>query len=109
MKGITISILTTGLMFFLLGRMMESRSLFDAFGVKETSVYLSLVLFGILMQPVGELLGIGGNILSRKHEFEADAYAAKVTGDPDAMVSALKQLKQGQSQQSHALTQRTCF
>ena len=91
-KGITISILTTGLMFFLLGRMMESRSLFDAFGVKETSVYLSLVLFGILMQPVGELLGIGGNILSRKHEFEADAYAAKVTGDPDAMVSALKQL-----------------
>ncbi|NNE90425.1 MAG: M48 family metallopeptidase [Verrucomicrobiales bacterium] len=91
-KGMVISILTTGVLFFLLGRMMENRSLFDAFGVEQTSVYVSLVLFGILMQPFGQILGVAGNALSRKHEFEADAYAAKVTGEPDAMISALKTL-----------------
>ncbi len=91
-KGMIISFLTSGVIFFLLGRMMENRSLFDAFGVENTSIYLSLVLFGILMQPLGELLGIAGNVMSRKHEFEADAYAAHVTEDPGAMISALKKL-----------------
>lgn len=91
-KSLVIGILTTGVMFFLLGQMMENRSLFDAFGVKETSVYVSLVLFGILMSPVNEVLSIGSNLLSRKHEFEADAYAAEVTGNPEAMADALRKL-----------------
>lgn len=91
-KSLVIGILTTGAMFFLLGLMMENRALFDAFGVKETSVYVSLVLFGILMSPLNEILSIGSNYLSRKHEFEADAYAAEVTGNPEAMADALRKL-----------------
>ena len=91
-KGIVVSILTMGAMFFLLGLMMKNRSLFDAFGIKETSVYASLVLFGILVSPLNTVLSIGGNMLSRKHEFEADAYAAEVTGKPEAMATALKKL-----------------
>tara|TARA_R110002096_G_scaffold54841_7_gene141354 strand:- start:2682 stop:3917 length:1236 start_codon:yes stop_codon:yes gene_type:complete len=91
-KSMVIGVVTTGLMFFLLGMMMENRALFDAFGVKETSVYVSLVLFGILMSPVNDLLSIGSSYLSRKHEFEADAYAAKVTGNADAMADALRKL-----------------
>lgn len=92
LKSLLIGILTTGVLFFLLGLMMENRALFDAFGVRETSVYVSLVLFGILMSPVNDLLSIGGNWLSRKHEFEADAYAAEVTGNPGAMADALRKL-----------------
>lgn len=91
-KSLVIGILTTGVLFFLLGQMMENRSLFDAFGVRETSVYVSLVLFGILMTPVNQILSIGSNWLSRKHEFEADAYAAEVTGNPGAMADALRKL-----------------
>ena len=91
-KSMIIGILTTGVMFFFLGLMMKNRGLFDAFGVKETSVYVSLVLFGILMSPLNTVLSIGGNILSRKHEFEADAYAAEVTGEPNEMANALKKL-----------------
>ncbi|MEM9283967.1 MAG: M48 family metallopeptidase [Verrucomicrobiota bacterium] len=91
-KSLAIGIGTTGLLFFLLGLMMENRALFDAFGVKETSIYVSLVLFGILMTPVNDLLSVAGNYLSRKHEFEADAYAAKVTQNPEAMSEALRKL-----------------
>tara|TARA_B100000925_G_scaffold199888_1_gene151469 strand:- start:16589 stop:17824 length:1236 start_codon:yes stop_codon:yes gene_type:complete len=91
-KSIVTGVLTTGAMFFLLGVMMENRALFDAFGVKETSVYVSLILFGILMSPISDLLSIGGSVMSRKHEFEADAYAAEVTGNPVAMADALRKL-----------------
>ena len=91
-KSLVIGIMTTGGMFFLLGLMLNNRGLFDAFGVKETSVYVSLVLFGLLLSPLNEILSVAGNWLSRKHEFEADAYAAEVTGKPEAMVSALKKL-----------------
>ncbi|MDF1815344.1 MAG: M48 family metallopeptidase [Verrucomicrobiales bacterium] len=91
-KGIVIAIVSTGVMFFLLNVVMANRSLFDAFGVRETSVYVSLILFGILMQPVNQILGIAGSWLSRKHEFEADAYAAEVTGQPEVMASALRKL-----------------
>ncbi len=91
-KALAISILTTGVMFLLLGFMMKDRALFDAFGVKETSVYVSFVLFAIVMTPVNDLLSVAGNWLSRKHEFEADAYAAKVTGNAGAMADALRKL-----------------
>tara|TARA_R110000850_G_scaffold102678_4_gene212163 strand:+ start:1523 stop:2764 length:1242 start_codon:yes stop_codon:yes gene_type:complete len=91
-KSMVMGVLTTGAMFFLLGLMMENRALFDAFGVKETSIYVSLVLFGVLMTPVNDLLSVGGSYLSRKHEFEADAYAAEVTGDAGAMADALRKL-----------------
>lgn len=91
-KSLLIGIGTTGALFFLLGLMMENRALFDAFGVRETSVYVSLVLFGIVMSPVNQVLSVGSNWLSRKHEFEADAYAAEVTGNPRAMADALRKL-----------------
>ena len=91
-KTLLLGTVTTGAMFFLLGMMMNNRSLFDAFGVKETSVYVSLVLFGIVMSPLNDLLSIAGNWLSRKHEFEADAYAAEMTGNARAMSDALRKL-----------------
>ncbi len=90
--GMVVSILTMGVMFFLLGLMMNNRGLFDAFGIQETSIYVSLVLFGILVSPLNTVLSTVGNMLSRKHEFEADAYAAEVTGKPNEMANALKKL-----------------
>lgn len=91
-KSLALGTLATGAMFLLLAAMLNNRSLFDAFGVRETSVYVSLVLFAVVMSPVNELLSVAGNWLSRRHEFEADAYAAEATGDPSAMVEALRKL-----------------
>ena len=91
-KGLIISIVGSGIMFCLLGALLNNRGLFDAFSVKELSVYVSLVLFAILMQPVNNIVSVGGNWLSRKHEFEADAYARDATDDPEPLISALKKL-----------------
>ncbi|MEM7385876.1 MAG: M48 family metallopeptidase, partial [Verrucomicrobiota bacterium] len=73
-------ILQTGLLFFLVGLFLNNADLFKAFGVEQTSVYLSLVFFGFLFQPVSRILAIVSAIFSRKFEFQADAYAAEVTG-----------------------------
>ncbi|MCB1087853.1 MAG: M48 family metallopeptidase, partial [Verrucomicrobiae bacterium] len=91
-KGMALGIASTGVLFFLLGLVMENRGLFAAFGVAETSVYLSLVFFGFLVQPLNHLLSVLGNIWSRRWEYEADAYAAEATGDSESMVTALKKL-----------------
>ncbi|MCB1230861.1 MAG: M48 family metallopeptidase [Verrucomicrobiae bacterium] len=91
-KGMALGILTNGLFFFLLGRVIENRGLFDAFGVADTSIYLSLIFFGILVQPLSQIIGVLGNVFSRKWEFEADSFAAVVTKTPGALVSALKKL-----------------
>ncbi len=91
-KGMISGIIASGVVFFLIGLMMNNRGLHEAFGVAETSVYVSLVLFMILMQPVQHVLSVVENVFSRKHEFEADAYAAEVTGKPEVMADALKKL-----------------
>jgi len=91
-KRIITSILTTGLMLFILSYFINNRGLFDAFGMKELSIYAGLVFFSFLYSPISMLIGIVSNIVSRKHEFQADAFAAGTTGERDNMVVALKKL-----------------
>lgn len=91
------AILQSAVLFYLVGLCTDpnggfSRMLFDAFGVREISPYVGLLLFGILFSPVSRLLGIASNAWSRRHEFEADAYAAKHCGGPQALSTALKKL-----------------
>jgi STE24 endopeptidase len=92
-----VGILQTAVIFFLLGLATDpdgkfARVLFDAFGVKQISPQVGLVLFSILLEPVSKLLGVLANAWSRRHEFEADAYAAKVTGDGKSLGEALKKM-----------------
>ncbi|MEM8677846.1 MAG: M48 family metallopeptidase [Planctomycetota bacterium] len=91
-KNLVLGIIQMGIMFFLIGLFLNNRGLFDAFGVQELSVYASLVLFFMLYEPISKLLSVGMMMLSRRHEFEADAYAAEVTGAPDDLVKGLKKL-----------------
>ena len=46
----------------------------------------------LLLEPASKLLSILANAWSRKHEFDADAYAAGSTGTPEALASALRKL-----------------
>ena len=56
---------------------MHDQALFNVFGVEEVSVYCGLVLFGMLYSPVSLITSIFTTALSRKNEFEADAYALR--------------------------------
>lgn len=92
-----VGILQMALIFFLIGLATDkngsfARLLHDAFFVKTISTHTGLVFFTILLEPASKLLTILANAWSRKHEFEADAYAAKSTGTPEALATALKKL-----------------
>jgi STE24 endopeptidase len=96
-QRLAVGILQTAVIFFLLGLATDrngqfARLLFDAFGVAEISPHVGLVLFSILLDPISKLLGVLANAWSRRHEFEADAYAARVTGDGAALGEALKKM-----------------
>jgi STE24 endopeptidase len=91
-KHMAVAVLETGVLFYLLGIFLNNQGLFDAFAVPQVSIYGSLVLFAFLFTPVSRILGIGSMIMSRRHEFEADAYAAQQTNGPQALVTGLKKL-----------------
>ena len=92
LKSIIISILSTGLMFYILSIFMNNVSLFEAFGMDHVSIYASLLFFGFLYAPIEMILSIFGNMLSRRHEYEADAWAVRTYHRPQSMIAALKKL-----------------
>jgi len=91
-KGLITGILHTGLLFFLLSLFLSNRGLFDAFSMQNISIYAGMIFFIILYTPVEMIISILMNIISRKHEYEADAFAARTTNNPEAMILALKNL-----------------
>lgn len=91
-KGLISSILQTGALFFLMGFFLNNRALFDAFGVTTMSTHVGLILFALLYSPVSLCLSLVSNAMSRKHEFEADAFAAQTTQKPQDLIRALKRL-----------------
>ncbi|TVR37418.1 MAG: M48 family peptidase, partial [Balneolaceae bacterium] len=91
-KNMAISILHTGIMFALLSIFLQVPALFEAFYMDQMSVYAGLLFFGLLYSPVETILSIFMQILSRKHEYEADHYAAETIQNPEEMVNVLKKL-----------------
>ena len=92
LKSIIVSILTSGFMFYILSLFINNKELFDAFKMQEISIYASLLFFGFLYAPIEMVLSIFGNLLSRRREYDADAYAVKTYSKPGSMITALKKL-----------------
>lgn len=89
-KMLIASFLQTGILFYFLSLIMNNELLFSAFSMTHVSVYASLVFFGFLYAPVSLILSILFNAISRKHEFEADQYAAESTQQPQHLIESLK-------------------
>lgn len=89
--GLLLGLLQTGLMFFFLSFFLGNKELSIALGSIDASFHLNILAFGILYTPVSHLLSIFMNVISRKHEFEADAFARKTSNAAD-LVTALKKL-----------------
>jgi len=88
---IGISILQMGLMMFILGKFINTPDLSIALGADKAALPLGLIAFFLLYSPVSMILSIGMNMLSRKHEYEADNFAAETSSAID-LVNALKKL-----------------
>jgi STE24 endopeptidase len=92
LQGIAIGIAQGGVVFFLISLFLNNRGLFDAFYMERISIYGSLLFFAILYEPLSFFLALPLNAFSRKHERDADSYAAQTIDNPEDMVSALKRL-----------------
>jgi STE24 endopeptidase len=73
---------------YVLSLLLDYSPLFAAFGLKP-SPHAALVLFSLLAGPFTFFLGPLMNFLSRKHEFEADRFAAVTLRDGKPMEEAL--------------------
>ncbi|MBI5021639.1 MAG: M48 family metallopeptidase [Ignavibacteriales bacterium] len=92
LKGMIISVIHSGVMFFLLSFFLNDNKLFEAFYMQNISVYGGLLFFGLLFTPIELLLGIFLQYDSRRNEFSADKFASATTNNPEAMINALKKL-----------------
>lgn len=77
---------------YILSLLIAYEPLFRAFGLERPSNYGALVLFSLLSAPFTFYLTPLINFLSRKHEYEADRFAAKALKDSKPMEEALMNL-----------------
>lgn len=91
LQMLAFSIIQTVFMMFLLGLALSVPQISQALGAQTASFHVGVIAFGILFTPISIILGIFGAILSRKNEYEADAYA-KQNYDAKYLRSALIKL-----------------
>ena len=90
-KNMLIHLPYTLLVFFILGLILESDMLAQALGGVQASFHLNMLAFGMLYSPVPMALGLFMHILSRRFEFQADAFV-KNNGMGEQLISALKKI-----------------
>jgi STE24 endopeptidase len=78
-------------MFYLFSIFMTRPEASAALGGTSPTLELNLLAFMLVYGPVSMLAGLATSYLSRKHEYEADSFAAK-TYNGAALISALKKL-----------------
>ncbi len=79
------------LLFFFFGWVLQSDAFAQALGGSRASFHLNALAFSILYSPVTLLLDVGMNVLLRRFEHRADAFAASY-GLGRQLASALKKL-----------------
>ena len=90
-SGLIMSIIQIGIMTFFFELCLKLPEISIALGGSNASFHLGLIGFSIIFSPISMLSGILMNYISRKNEFEADAYA-KETFNGDDLSLALKKL-----------------
>ena len=91
-QRLIVAVVQLAVIFLLMGTVLSHPGLHAAFGLTNPVLWLGFVFFMILFEPVQTVLGILSGLWSRKHEYEADAYAAAATNGPADMTAALKRL-----------------
>jgi STE24 endopeptidase len=93
-KSMLISVLHTGILFYIMSLFLNHKPLFEAFFVENIGLHTGLIFFSMLFSPVENVLSVIMNVFSRKNEYEADRYAVETTGKQDDMINALKKLSE---------------
>ncbi len=91
LKSLPFSLAGSVITILFFGLMLEYTPLFTAFGFEGVNYFFALSVMGIITWPAEIIGDIILNAISRKHEYEADRFAA-TEGYGEALVSALKRL-----------------
>ena len=91
LRSMVVSVIQMGVLFWLFSLCVNNVALSEALGGDRVYFQLGLIAFAILYSPVNLILGIGMNVWSRSHEYEADAFAARYY-EGDYLVSGLKKI-----------------
>jgi len=75
----------------LLGYLIKQEWFFHGLGISEPSAHTALVLFSLALPVFSFFITPISNLISRKHEFQADAFAASHT-DANHLISSLTKL-----------------
>ncbi len=89
--NLVLSIVVTGVTLWLFSLFVGQPIVAEALGVSIPSFHIGLIAFGILYTPISAVTGFLMSALSRKHEYEADNYAAS-TYKAEPLISSLKKL-----------------
>ena len=90
-SGLVMSVIQIGIMTFFFELCLKLPEISIALGGLDTSFHLGLIGFSIIFSPISMMSSILMNYISRKNEFEADAYA-KETFNGEDLSLALKKL-----------------
>ncbi|MDR2178707.1 MAG: M48 family metallopeptidase [Synergistaceae bacterium] len=88
---IPIPLASTAFMLWALSVFLDNPALARALGGTVPSFHLGMAAFSLLYSPLSDLLDLAVNYLSRKHEYQADTFAAGY-GLGDALIESLKKI-----------------
>jgi STE24 endopeptidase len=92
-KMILTSFLTTFIMFALMGYIANSDWFYTQFGFEKSEGFGSvLLMYSLYAGPFMFWFAPITNFFSRKHEYEADAFASELCNGGECLISALKKL-----------------
>ena len=96
-KGMALSIAMTFVGFAILAWLMQQEWFYTALGVSQPSTYMALVLFMLVSPVFTFFIGPLMSRLSRKHEFEADEFAAQQSSASELIAALVGLYKENAS------------
>ena len=90
-KSLWFAFFRIAILILSLGVILNIPSICQAFGFKEVNYYFAFISLTMISWPLSRVFDFVSNKISRKFEFQADAFAAK-EGYGDSLIGALKQL-----------------
>ncbi|MQG19287.1 MAG: M48 family metallopeptidase [SAR202 cluster bacterium] len=92
LKATVLSIVNSGVIFFMMSLVIKNQLIFDAFYLENISTYAGFIIFGILYSPISLIISIFSNYYSRINEINADKWSIETTGLVIELGDALKRL-----------------
>jgi STE24 endopeptidase len=79
---------------YVVSRLAQSSWFYEAFGFAPGNIAVALLLFGLMGEVLSFWFSPLLHLWSRRHEYQADDYAARVVGEPKPLIAALRKLNE---------------